>query len=198
MQTIFVNAIVYGHVSATGITTNSSYALTGPPGWFNAGPGGGGAGSRGAAVLLTPNPDYFVALLYRSLVGKEILHTTATDHHTNSGARFHSACGPNRTGVVTWFINPTREPLSVVYQFAQPPAQTVNLDLVADLYLLQAPDDNLAADISLLNGVALNATTKLTPQQQSFPPGTPASFVFPKYSYGFVAFPELTTGVCSS
>eukprot|EP00756_Hemistasia_phaeocysticola_P063025 Hpha_TRINITY_DN6495_c0_g2::TRINITY_DN6495_c0_g2_i1::g.73::m.73/K07964/HPSE; heparanase len=88
-------------VGFSGIGGGSSYALAGPPGWFSARANG----------PLSPNPDFFLTLLYRRLVGARRLRAVAPPTIMSTGARVHAACAAGG-GIVVSFINPASHSLA--------------------------------------------------------------------------------------
>ena len=163
-------------VGFSGINGGSHYALAGPPGWY----------SRAASGRLTPNPDFFTALLWRSIVGPRRLRVTSSAG-AGSATRWYAACAVGG-GVALMYVNPTEAPLEVHLVVG---ASAGGAPL--ELYLLTAPGGNLTSGRVLLNGVLLNATSPLP-----FATGDAADPVrLPAHSYGFVVDREARPPACA-
>ena len=81
-------------VGFSGIGGGSSYALAGPPGWYN----------EDVQGALTPNPDFFITALQRRLVGSKRFEVKGDDEDKI----LHAACSKNE-GVVLSFTNVLNE-----------------------------------------------------------------------------------------
>ncbi|CAK0826306.1 unnamed protein product [Prorocentrum cordatum] len=157
-------------VGFSGIGGGSSYAMMGPPGWYSA----SGSGR------LTPHPDYFTALLWRSLVGPTRLRASVAAPRCAPGAaRFHAACAVGG-GVVVSYINPSSTGFALKLAVADSAHVAAGAEL--ELYVLTAPYGNLTSDGVLLNGNLLAPGSSLRPVLQ--PSSTAAQI--PPFSYGFV------------
>lgn len=158
-------------VGFSGINEGSSYALLGPPGWYSA----------SASGKLTPHPDYFTALLWRSLVGPVRLSTSVSSSHgAPPQARFHAACAVGG-GLVVSYINPSSTGFDLRVADSEP--VRAGAEALLELYVLTSPGANLTADGILLNGDLLTPTSSLRPAVQ--PRSAPVRI--PPFSYGFVA-----------
>ena len=180
-------------VGYSGIKLGSSYAMLGPAGWY----------SRATHGVLKPHPDFFTALLWRSLVGSTRLSVSisvswvgsrSTTHSLAAmGVRWHAACAVGG-GVVVAYINPTSYEVSVTLNggAGKLPVREVRGEL--HLYLLTAPAGNLTADAIQLNGVLLNATSPLDPLSidRHSPVATPL------FSYGFIVDRAAHAPACST
>lgn len=134
---------IAGFSSETG---PSSYALLGPPGWD--GPG-----------MITPHPDYWVAILWKQLVGQSVLASSSAVAATStwnseppldsSTLDIHVWCAASSGSnvVVTWF-NMGSEPVTLTLPPGLPTAPRME-------YTLSSPDGNLTSDQVLLNGAWL-------------------------------------------
>ena len=154
-------------------TTPSRYALLGAPGW-----------SRGP---LAPHPDYFVALLWKQLVGAAVLRSTlrAADPAVAEGVAAHAWCAAAPGG-------------GIVVAFANVLDAAVELELPPELdgrerseFVLTAPGGDLLADAALLNGapLAVGADGELPqwplPGRRVPPPSAPPTL--PPHSLGLLA-----------
>jgi hypothetical protein len=97
--------------------TPSNYAVTGPPGWINGTYSG----------VLTPHPDYFLAVLWKLLVGNKVL---ASSYTTDDSSTFdaHIWCSSGRSGnlhksssPVLTYVNSGNTPLKVSTSFVTTP-----------------------------------------------------------------------------
>jgi hypothetical protein len=140
-------------------TEVSRYPLVGPPGWVSTARDGGPP---------TPHPDWFVALLWRQLVGRRALgvEVTADPGGQNGTLAVHALCarGGGQGAVVLVFLNvgtnatsSSSVSLTVLSAAAggagggqQPVPLTPRVE-----YILTPPGGNVTADAVLLNGAPL-------------------------------------------
>ncbi len=166
-------------VGFSGIGGGSSYALLGPPGWHDRASGG----------RLTPNPDYFTAVLWRSLVGARRL-AVADDAGAapSRGPTLHAACAVGG-GVVVAFGNPTAAAVELTLRFeagevGESEAEADESSSTLELYVLTG-NGSLTSPHVWLNGVRLeDASSPLTPVTRAAGGGAPVAL--PAFSYGFV------------
>jgi hypothetical protein len=172
-------------VGFSGPTEPSQYALAGPPGWA----------SGSAALAGAVHPDYFVALLWRQVVGLAVLAATlAPPPETAGNLDAHVWCaapgaGVGAGGVVVTFTNYANVTVALAAVGALPSAPRV------EFILTSAPAGAppcLNCDAALLNGapLAVDATGHV-----ALPlPGAPVAagggaILLPPMSFGFVALP---------
>ena len=159
-------------------TTPSAYALLGAPGW-----------ARGA---LAPHPDYFLAVLWKQLVGAAVLDAAAAPARDGFDARAWCAAGA-AGGVVVAFVNARADATDVGV-----PARLAALPRTE--YVLTAPGGNLTADAALLNGQLLFANDDGTLPQYPLPgsaaPPHAPPFAAPPWSFGFVVWPDAGAAAC--
>eukprot|EP00041_Stephanoeca_diplocostata_P022159 m.525045 g.525045 ORF g.525045 m.525045 type:complete len:680 (+) comp21998_c0_seq1:273-2312(+) len=152
----------------------SSYALAGPAGWY----------SEEANGALLPNPDYFTALLWRALMGPQILKVTVAD---TAAFRAHAACSPNG-GIAVAYANSASSAATVSLRElvgGNPHGVTV-----VDAYILTSAGGDLKSPEVFLNGggdpaTPLNATSPILPQVMRADPQS-QTFALPAFSYGFL------------
>ena len=183
-------------VGFSGINGGSNYALAGQPGWF----------SREETGELRPHPDYFTALLWRSLVGNVRLELDVHSSRGSTAARFHAACA-TAGGVVVSFINPDSEYVPFALDTGHNISQENRSSFITgseamnaaastarslEVYILTAPSSNLTSDQILLNGQILTPSSELKPLliAGSSPVHLPA------YSYGFVVDSQALLSEC--
>ena len=159
-------------------TTPSAYALLGAPGW-----------ARGA---LAPHPDYFLAVLWKQLVGAAVLDAAAAPARDGFDARAWCAAGA-AGGVVVAFVNARADATAVGV-----PARLAQLPRTE--FVLTAPGGNLSADGALLNGRLLVANADGTLPQYPLPgsdaPPQP-SFAAPPWSFGLVQWTGAQAQACA-
>ena len=121
----------------------SNYALLGPPGWAGAG-----------VPLGQPHPDFWVALLWKTLVGRRVL-ASALSTSSNSSADLvdaHVWCAAGSSG----------QPILTYFAMGVPPGTVLGLPhglapAPRTEYVLTPPAGQLQADAVLLNGRQLLA-----------------------------------------
>jgi len=153
----------------------SHYTLAGPPGWENS--------ARDGPPL--PHPDYFLAVLWRQLVGARVLAADLqAPPDVNATLAVHAFCASSSLsspGIVLVYINLAAAPVALSLGGGLAPAPRVE-------FLLTAPDGNLTADALLLNGAAL--TVDAEGRLPSLPlPGNPVvagDIQLPAQSFGFL------------
>ncbi|GAB2297157.1 hypothetical protein Dimus_031269 [Dionaea muscipula] len=111
-----------------------------------------------------PNPDYYGALLWHRLMGKNVLSTIQND---SPYLRAYSHCSRNKPGVTVLLINmsnSTTFKLSLVNDFNLHPPTNTTVQTQAknkrEEYLLTPQDGNIQSDVVLLNGEPLKLTKK--------------------------------------
>lgn len=164
-------------VGFSGIGGGSSYALLGNPGWYNREIGG----------RLAPNPDYFTALLYRTLVGSQRLRVEVRGGSGSSDVGddgkegelvAYAACAVGG-GVVISFLNPGNTSVLMAVNVEGGGAKESG---PLDVYMLTAPGGNLTSRGIELNGRRMTSEAPLTPEKGD---GSRRVRV-PALSYGFV------------
>ena len=146
--------------------------------------------------LSLADPDYFVALLWRQLVGARVL-ASALDAppEVNSTAAVHAFCagGGPPGAVVLAFINLADAPLDLALGGGLAAAPRVE-------FFLTAPGGNLTADAVLLNGAPLTVDAQGRLAQQPVPgravsaAGAPS---LPPQSFGFIVLTAAAAPACA-
>lgn len=178
-------------VGFSGIGVGSSYALAGEAGWQ----------SEPMSGPLRPNPDWFTALLWRTLMGPVLLQSSvgnsvnsADDASAASRLRFHAGCtqpgAAYEAGAVTvaFALPPPASqtdgyPGSSATAAAAATAVNVSFDLqlprgakplTAHVYALTSSASGLASRDVVLNGASapLDASSPLPPKAHTFDPSS--------------------------
>jgi len=150
----------------------SSYALAGPPGWYNSTLG-----------ELDPHPDWFTLVLFKQLAGQMPLGNITVGGDAADIADFdpHFWCG--------------RQKGTVVLIYASAHGSDINLSSVSGInitprteYFLTAP--SLTADEIWLNGVKMTVGADAMLPEYPVPgkAATGSPIVIPGTSYGYVVF----------
>jgi heparanase 1 len=171
-------------VGFSGIGGGSSYALLGDPGWYNKEVGG----------RLAPNPDYFTALLYRTLVASQRLPVKVTTTSVSSsvpggsgGAEegelvAYAACAVGG-GIVISFLNPGSSSIVMAVSVTGGGGGSGGKGPgPLDIYMLTAPGGNLTSRGIELNGKIMTPDAPLVPQKGD----SSRRVKVPAHSYGFV------------
>ncbi|KAF5202428.1 Heparanase-like protein [Thalictrum thalictroides] len=108
-------------------------------------------------TTFVPNPDYYSALLWHRLMGKNVLSTT---HNGTPYLRAYSHCSKNKTGITLLLIN-----MSNSTSLHVSVANHLNLHpkggKAREEYHLTPKDNNVQSDVMLLNGSPLVLTKTL-------------------------------------
>ncbi|CAA2998228.1 heparanase 2 [Olea europaea subsp. europaea] len=111
-----------------------------------------------------PNPDYYGALLFHRLMGKNVL---SVNHNGSPYLRAYSHCSKNSDGIAVLLINmsnSTTFEISVVNDFNFYPEDQIKTMDDSDgteqreEYHLTPKDGNIQSDVVLLNGIPLKLT----------------------------------------
>ncbi|GAB1604004.1 heparanase-like [Argonauta hians] len=143
---------------------------------------------------LGPNPDYWLSILYKTLVGGPVLETFSTD--ITGHFRLYSHCTNlqrskyNPGSVTVYFLNIFSNQ-SVAVQFPQYSRLSV------DLYLLEPTDGLIKSRNVKLNGVPLalldnHQIPSMKPKSQKQP------IIVPPLTLGFMVLPEIKAKSCLS
>jgi hypothetical protein len=164
----------------------SHYTLAGPPGWENT--------KRDGKPL--PHPDYFVALLWRQLVGARVLTASVSaPPEVNSTFAVHAFCaaaGAPPGAIVLAFINLASDPVALMLGAGLAAAPRVE-------FVLTAPGGNLTADSLLLNNalLAVGSDGKLAQQPVPGEAVSAGDIQLPAESYGFLQLNAAAAPACS-
>ena len=163
-------------VGFSGIGGGSSYALAGPPGWYN----------EDVQGALTPNPDFFITALQRRLVGSKRFEVKGDDEDKI----LHAACSKNE-GVVLSFTNILNDTLRIDIHYDDEWSDSDDINL--DMYVFTAPNGNLTSDVIELNGnsLALDFDAPLLPSTVHT-----RSLALPAYSYGYIVDRSIVVEAC--
>ena len=142
---------------------------------------------------LSPNVDYFVALLWKRLCGRGVLVTTCDDHGSE-GVTFRAFAFCSREhdgGVVLPFLNTlsTSRELSLHVDGAKVGAAAERVE-----YHITAP--SLNSSVGLLNGVPLQLADGRLPEMPGRRSAAPAAVRVAGRSFGFVALPQAGVAAC--
>ncbi|CAK9142394.1 unnamed protein product [Ilex paraguariensis] len=108
-----------------------------------------------------PNPDYYGALLWHRLMGKNVL---STNHDSSPYLRAYSHCSKNSHGIAVLLINmsnSTTFEVSVVDDLNLYPGLHSEDGEQREEYHLTPKDGNIQSDVLLLNGTPLKLTESL-------------------------------------
>ncbi|XP_065860530.1 heparanase-like protein 1 [Euphorbia lathyris] len=162
---------------------------------------GGNYGLLNTTTFL-PNPDYYSALLWHRLMGKEVLATT---HSTSPYLRAYSHCSKNKPGIAILLINMSNQtsftvtvkeddnPNTGSYSFGYSNAGTKP----REEYHLTPLGGNIQSDVMLLNGRILKLTESLeipTMNPQLVDPWSPISVA--PYSVVYAVIPDFKAPAC--
>ena len=159
----------------------SNYALLGPPGWHGAG-----------VPLGQPHPDYWVALLWKQLVGTRVLSSALqADDGNTSQVDAHVWCSTSLgRAVITYFAMEVPEGTQLALPLGLPPAPRTE-------FILTSPA-GLYADSVQLNGAVLEALE--TGELPAWPvPGKSVpegGIVLPPFSFGFLMLDAADAPAC--
>ncbi|XP_048746309.2 heparanase-like [Ostrea edulis] len=134
------------------------------------------------AKTTNPNPDYWLTVLYRRLVGNKVLTTSSS---RSPDVRFYTHCSAEGylPGSVTLYGMNLRS-VGVNVTFPQ-------LDGQLKIYLLTAPNQDLKSRFVDLNGVTLEMTSDTSLPQMIPISGTNPVYM-PPFSYVFILADEKT------
>ena len=175
---------IAGFSSQTG---PSNYALLGPPGW------------HGQAPLGQPHPDYWTALLWKTLVGRRVLASTlrvaaagaAAGAAQQVDAHVWCAAGGRGAAVVTYFAMDVPAGAVLALPPGLAPAPRTE-------FVLTAPGGDLQADAALLNGAPLAALE--SGEVPGWPPAGRAvqggEIALQPWSYGFLRLEGVSAPAC--
>ncbi|KAJ8760848.1 hypothetical protein K2173_021886 [Erythroxylum novogranatense] len=108
-----------------------------------------------------PNPDYYGALLWHRLMGKQVL---ATSQKGSAYLRTYSHCSKKKPGVTILFINmsnSTQFEISVIDEGNMYKSDSASNVLSREEYHLTPQGGNIQSDVVLLNGTPLKLTPSL-------------------------------------
>nr|XP_022337561.1 heparanase-like [Crassostrea virginica] len=126
---------------------------------------------------LDPNPDYWLTVLYKRLVGNRVLNTTSTPPSRDVRFYAHCSAAGSPAGSVTLYgMNLLPEGINVTFP---------QLEGELEIYLLSAPNGNLKSRFVNLNGVTLEMTSDTSLPELIPIPGTSPVFL-PPFSYVFI------------
>ncbi|KAL3863623.1 hypothetical protein ACJMK2_005373 [Sinanodonta woodiana] len=140
----------------------------------------------------SPNPDYWLTLLYKNLVGRTVLNVTSSD--ASRHLRVYAHC--------TNIKRTQYKPGSVtIYLMNLHKKETVKVEILnflsenVDFYLLQpVPSTNVKSKYISLNGKTLslqnNELPPLLPRKQQ------GEIILPSLTYGFIVIPNANAAVC--
>ncbi|XP_071515866.1 heparanase-like [Panulirus ornatus] len=142
---------------------------------------------------LFPNPDYWLSVLYKRLVGGRVLDLSLS--HAPSTTRLYAHCQKNFTrdytpgSVVVFGMNLANETTEVYF------SDDLALSKIFE-YLLQAPDGDLHSRYVLLNGWQLEMTSEgFLPDLQPISV-SPGYLRLPPTSMGFWVLPDAHAQAC--
>lgn len=168
----------------------SMYTLAGPPGWAS-------SASDGPP---TPHPDYYVALLWRQLVGPRVLSAAlGASPGVNATTAVHAFCAapgagapPGAGAVVLAFFNSAGAALELALGPGTPPAPRV------EFVLTPPAGGGLTSDAALLNGAPLgvDAAGRLPAQPVPGRAVAEGALELPPQSLGFVVLSAAAAPAC--
>ena len=147
-----------------------------------------------ASGPITPHPDYFVALLFRQLMGTTVLNLTV------------EASAPAAVRVYAWCARLPATPGAVVLTYLNTGTDALTISVGANApsgprteYFLTAPSNALSSDILLLNGAAM--TVDANGVLPAYPvPGHANSaggpIAVPPTSVGFIVLEAAAASLC--
>lgn len=130
------------------------------------------------AETLDPNPDYWLTVLYKQLVGNKVLNITSSSALSRD-VRFYAHCSADGfpPGSVTVYgMNLLSKGINVTFP---------QFEGRLKIYLLTAPKQNLKSRFVNLNGVTLEMTSD-TSLPELIPRSGPNLLFLPPFSYVFV------------
>ncbi|XP_062605314.1 heparanase-like [Saccostrea cucullata] len=135
------------------------------------------------ATTTDPNPDYWLTVLYKQLVGNKVLNITSSP--SSRDVRFYAHCSSERfpLGSVTLYgMNLLSDGVNVTFP---------QLDGQLKIYLLTAPNQDLKSRFVNLNGITLEMTSDTSLPQLTPRIGTSPVYL-PPFSYIFIVADEKT------
>ena len=176
----------------------SHYQLAGPPGWVSGG------------NLLTPHPDWFSTILWKQIMGTNVLNTTVTGSDTSDFIA-HMWCTANTPGVVTlsWLnfggndialtVNGVNTVPRIEYTLTSSPSSYhdfIKRSYTSSWITNMDPPASLQQDTIFLNGGLLTVNSQGILPQYPIPGKTVTdpsqALAAPPYSYGFITFSGTT------
>lgn len=171
----------------------SNYMLVGPPGWTN------------GSTLLTPHPDFYTTILFKQLIGRQVLHTSASGEarvlqNVSATAWCSGPKAPYGAGsvVLVWLnLSPSDVTFTLPASLATLPSTRFTLTGSAsgtDFAALQSDD-------IFLNGVRMTVNDAGALPVYPIPGASTraaAPLVAGAYSYGFVAFEGAAFAACAA
>ncbi|XP_010688437.2 heparanase-like protein 3 [Beta vulgaris subsp. vulgaris] len=142
-----------------------------------------------------PNPDYYNALLWHRLMGKQVLATKVIG---NPKIRAYTHCSKQSEGITLLIINLDNKPFKISVETQDGPITNPSKPTITtEVYQLTAPNADLRSKTVLLNGQALLLTSlgeipQLIPQKVSYG----STIDVAAYSIVFVHFPEISSPAC--
>jgi heparanase 1 len=186
--------------------SGSQYTLFGPPGWVN---------GSGLVDGTSPHPDYFTSLLFRRLMGSQVLASTVTPSAAGSFAAHVWCAAPTAPGagpgaVTVAFINAATTPASFQVvgadgaAYAKSPRSEFVLTgdkLTDSVMYLNAPAGALSKLERAATRLRVNKDGSL-PDSLVMPTGRLVSdaatqLLVPPLSYGFMVLPAANAPACS-
>lgn len=128
------------------------------------------------AATVDPNPDYWLTVLYKRLVGNKVLNVTSA---LSEDVRFYAHCsaeGFPPGSVTVYGMNLLSKGINVTFP---------QFEGQLKIYLLTAPNQNLKSRYVNLNGVTLEMTSD-TSLPELTPRSGPNLLFLPPFSYAFV------------
>ncbi|CAG2237206.1 HPSE [Mytilus edulis] len=141
-----------------------------------------------------PNPDFWLSLLYKKLVGRSVFNVTMEDK--TGYVRMYTHCtNTQRSGykpgsITVYGMNLRSEPTTVVFPQFKP-------DIKLHLYLMEPVGvDSLKSQTVALNGRTLSLNPDFSLPSMDYPEVVTSNFTFPQESFGFIVIPDANVAAC--
>ncbi|VDI33358.1 Hypothetical predicted protein [Mytilus galloprovincialis] len=141
-----------------------------------------------------PNPDFWLSLLYKKLVGRSVFNVTM--ENKTGYVRMYTHCtNTQRSGykpgsITVYGMNLRSEPTTVVFPQFKP-------DIKLHLYLMEPVGvDSLKSQTVALNGRTLSLNPDFSLPSMDYPEVVTSNFTFPQESFGFIVIPDANVATC--
>eukprot|EP00051_Salpingoeca_urceolata_P035820 m.31504 g.31504 ORF g.31504 m.31504 type:complete len:507 (-) comp9765_c0_seq1:210-1730(-) len=146
---------------------------------------------------LAPRPDFFVALVFKRLMGQHVLKTTSASRNVRAYAHCHPANNGSVSVALLNLANTITSTTISIKDGTVTSGKGSNSDNDVLLYLLTAPNGNVTSNGIELNGVALAFDSQHRAPPLHGKPVPQGALNIPARSFGFVHLTEAAVKACS-